>query len=228
MGLAGGIAWLLGRTKRSTTGEGGLVDGSLLGTAMWAMQMGIVGAAVAGLDEMPKGNRTQVPNPLVNSYQTSDGRWIALCMLQPDVYWAAFCMAIGRKDLIDDARFDTALVRAEHGGECVAELDTMPTHQVVGGVEAALGDPAGTMGCRESRLRHARRSASTGQRLSCRRSDYGDGRELPLIANPVQFDREPPELEPAPEFGADTDEILLSLGWDWDAIIEAKASGAVL
>ena len=57
--------------------------------------------------------------------------------------------------------------------------------------------------------------------------DYGKGRELPLIANPVQFDREPPELEPAPEFGADTDEILLSLGWDWDKIIEAKASGAV-
>ncbi len=58
--------------------------------------------------------------------------------------------------------------------------------------------------------------------------DYGNDRELPLIANPIQFDREPPELVPAPEFGADTDEILLSLGWDWDAIIEAKASGAVL
>ena len=58
--------------------------------------------------------------------------------------------------------------------------------------------------------------------------DYGGGRELPLIANPVQFDREAPELQPAPEFGADTDDILLSLGWDWDAIIEAKASGAVL
>jgi len=44
----------------------------------------------------------------------------------------------------------------------------------------------------------------------------------------VQFDRSPPALAPAPEFGADTDEILLSLGWDWDAILEAKASGAVL
>ena len=58
--------------------------------------------------------------------------------------------------------------------------------------------------------------------------DYGNGRELPLIANPVQFDRDPPDLAPAPEFGADTDDILLSLGWDRDAILEAKASGAVL
>ena len=58
--------------------------------------------------------------------------------------------------------------------------------------------------------------------------DYGEGRELPLIANPVQFDRTAPELEPAPEFGGDTDGLLLSLGWDWDRIIEAKASGAVL
>ena len=105
MGLAGGIAAAL--AHKAKTGEGGLVDGSLLGTAMWSMQMGIVGASVAGLAELPKGDRTQVPNPLVNTYPTSDGRWIALCMLQPDVYWADFCMAIGRKDLIDDERFAT-------------------------------------------------------------------------------------------------------------------------
>jgi crotonobetainyl-CoA:carnitine CoA-transferase CaiB-like acyl-CoA transferase len=58
------------------------------------------------------------------------------------------------------------------------------------------------------------------------RVDYGEGREIPLISNPIQFDRTPPALGPAPGFGGDTDEILLSLGWDWDRILEAKASGA--
>src|SRR5439155_9474554 len=120
MALAGGIAAQLAR--KSKNGEGSLVDGSLLGTAMWSMQMGIVGAAVAGLDELPKGDRTHTPNPLVNTYRTSDGRWLALCMLQPDVYWAGLCMAIGRKDLIDDERFATMTERAQHGPECVAEL----------------------------------------------------------------------------------------------------------
>jgi crotonobetainyl-CoA:carnitine CoA-transferase CaiB-like acyl-CoA transferase len=58
--------------------------------------------------------------------------------------------------------------------------------------------------------------------------DYDDGRETPLIANPIQFDRTPPELGPAPEFGGDSDELLLALGWDWDRILEAKAAGVVL
>src|SRR5947207_1125961 len=38
MALAGGIAAALAR--KAKTGEGSLVDGSLLGTAMWSMQMG--------------------------------------------------------------------------------------------------------------------------------------------------------------------------------------------
>src|SRR5207245_2419030 len=105
MSLAGGIAAALVRKAR--TGEGSLVDGSLLGTAMWAMQMAIVGASVAGLAELPKMDRAVMGNPLVNIYKTKDERWLALCMLQPDLYWAPLCTAIGRADLIEDERFET-------------------------------------------------------------------------------------------------------------------------
>jgi crotonobetainyl-CoA:carnitine CoA-transferase CaiB-like acyl-CoA transferase len=224
MGLAGGIAAAL--AHKAKTGEGGLVDGSLLGTAMWSMQMGIVGAAVAGLDELPKGDRTQIPNPLVNTYPTSDGRWIALCMLQPDVYWADFCMAIGRKDLIDDERFDNAVVRAQNGAECVAELDQTFATKTLEEWKPLLQTQPGQWDV-VNRVSDLPVDPQAQANRFVQTVDYGKGRELPLIANPVQFDREPPELEPAPEFGADTDEILLSLGWDWDTILEAKASGAV-
>ena len=182
MGLAGGIA-APALAHKAKTGEGGLVDGSLLGTAMWSMQMGIVGATVAGLDEMPKGDRTQVPNPLVNTYPTSDGRWIALCMLQPDVYWADFCMAIGRKDLIDDERFANGPVRATaRRGVCRRARQDV-RDQVVGRVEAALGDPAGPMGRGEPGVRHARRPAGAGQ------SFRADGRLRRRSRAPA--DREP-------------------------------------
>ena len=224
MGLAGGIAAAL--AHKAKTGEGGLVDGSLLGTAMWSMQMGIVGAAVAGLDELPKGNRTQVPNPLVNTYPTSDGRWIALCMLQPDVYWADFCMAIGRKDLIDDERFADATVRAGNGAECVAELDKTFATKTLEEWKPLLHTQPGQWDV-VNRVSDLQVDQQALANRFVQTVDYGNDRELPLVANPIQFDREPPELVPAPEFGADTDEILLSLGWDWDKIIEAKASGAV-
>ena len=44
MALAGGVAAALFR--RARTGEGAVVDVALLGSAMWCLQMPIVGAAV--------------------------------------------------------------------------------------------------------------------------------------------------------------------------------------
>jgi crotonobetainyl-CoA:carnitine CoA-transferase CaiB-like acyl-CoA transferase len=223
--LAGGIAAAL--VNKARTGEGSLVDGSLLGTAMWCMQMGIVGAHVAGMDELPKMDRANVPNPLVNTYRTADDRWVALCMLQPDVYWSGLCTAIGREDLVDDERFATGAVRAQHGAECVAELDATFATRTLEEWKPLLASQPGQWDVL-NRVGDVKVDPQAVVNGFVQTVDYGQGRELPLIANPVQFDREPPELVPAPDFGADTDEILLALGWDWDAIIEAKASGAVI
>ena len=55
-----------------------------------------------------------------------------------------------------------------------------------------------------------------------------DGQEYDLVANPVQMDEVPDQLRAAPGHGEHTDEILLGLGLDWDAIIAHKESGAVL
>ena len=51
--------------------------------------------------------------------------------------------------------------------------------------------------------------------------------ELELASSPVQFDVTAPQLGPAPEFAAQTEEILLELGLDWDRIIALKEAGAV-
>ena len=51
--------------------------------------------------------------------------------------------------------------------------------------------------------------------------------ELELASSPVQFNVTAPHLSPAPEFAAQTEEILLELGLDWDRIIALKESGAV-
>jgi crotonobetainyl-CoA:carnitine CoA-transferase CaiB-like acyl-CoA transferase len=51
--------------------------------------------------------------------------------------------------------------------------------------------------------------------------------EIDLAASPVQFDTTAPALGPAPEFAAQTEEILRELGLDWPRIIELKEAGAV-
>jgi crotonobetainyl-CoA:carnitine CoA-transferase CaiB-like acyl-CoA transferase len=225
MALAGGIAAAIAHKAR--TGEGTVVDGSLLGTAMWAMQMGIVGAAVAGADELPQMGRDNVPNPLVNTYRTGDDRYVALCMLQPDVYWEPFCRAIGRADLVTDPRFATSAVRTANGRDAVEELTATFAAKPLEEWKPILAAQRGQWDVvkKVSEVLVDPQAVANG---FVQHIDYGEGRELPLVANPVQFDRTPPALVPAPEFASDTDELLLSLGWDWDRIIEAKASGAVV
>ena len=51
--------------------------------------------------------------------------------------------------------------------------------------------------------------------------------ELSLVSSPVQFDCVAPDLAPAPSFAAQTEEVLLELGLDWDRIIALKSAGAV-
>ncbi len=68
MALAFGIASAL--LKRERTGEGSLVDVSLLATAIWTLSSDVV-AALGGSPPSPMaGGRPISPNPLVSTYRT--------------------------------------------------------------------------------------------------------------------------------------------------------------
>ncbi len=55
-----------------------------------------------------------------------------------------------------------------------------------------------------------------------------DGSAFRLPAPPMQFGGEAPVPQgPAPEVGQHTEDILLELGRDWDAIGEIRESGAL-
>src|SRR6266446_6378798 len=74
--LASGIAAALYRRER--TGEPSVVDVSLLGTAAWQLAPDIVAAGLIGEDNLPRFTTDDMPNPIVNYYKTSDGRFIQL------------------------------------------------------------------------------------------------------------------------------------------------------
>jgi crotonobetainyl-CoA:carnitine CoA-transferase CaiB-like acyl-CoA transferase len=48
-----------------------------------------------------------------------------------------------------------------------------------------------------------------------------------LVASPVLFDETALNLRPMPEFAADTEQLILELGGDWDRIAALKESGAI-
>lgn len=222
MSLAGGIAAAL--VKKGRTGEGSVVDVSLLGTAMWCMQMGIVGAAVAGPEVLAPSGR--IFNPLVNNYRTSDDRWVALCMLQFEAYYEGLLRAVDRADLLSDDRFSTPAARADHAAEMVAELEKTFARRTLAEWRTALATQRGQWDV-VNRVTDVIADPQAEANGFVQTVDYGSGRRLPMVAAPAQFDRTPPELRPAPGFAGDTDEVLDSIGMSADAIIEAKISGAV-
>src|SRR5207342_1893417 len=98
MALAFGIAAAL--LRRANTGEGSVVDVSLLATAMWTLSSDILAALQGSTPRAPQG-RVMV-NPLVGTYRTQDDRHISLVFLESDRYWPAFCALVGRPELAED------------------------------------------------------------------------------------------------------------------------------
>jgi crotonobetainyl-CoA:carnitine CoA-transferase CaiB-like acyl-CoA transferase len=222
MTAAGGIAAALFHRER--TGEAPVVDVSLFGTAMWVLAPDIVMSKLTD-EGMPKMHRREAPNPIVNSYQTKDERWIFLSMLQPDRYWPDFCRHLGREDLITDERFKDGLSRYQNRAACVAELDAVFATRTLAEWRPVLQDVEGVWAPMQS----AREVHDDPQALA---NGYlpeveHDGKRFTLVANPVQFDGVSPEITAAPEMGQHTEDVLLSIGLTWDDLAALKESGTI-
>ena len=117
--LAYGI--LAALIARDRFGVGQEVDASLLGSMMWLQNVSVSARLILGVG-VPRMPRAYAANPLWNQYRCSDGRWLALGMMQADRYWPAVCAAIGRPELAADERFANMRVRAGNAGECIRLL----------------------------------------------------------------------------------------------------------
>jgi crotonobetainyl-CoA:carnitine CoA-transferase CaiB-like acyl-CoA transferase len=54
-----------------------------------------------------------------------------------------------------------------------------------------------------------------------------DGSDFELVANPVQFDEQPPDLVRAPDMGEHTEEVFLELGLTWEELAELKVADVI-
>jgi crotonobetainyl-CoA:carnitine CoA-transferase CaiB-like acyl-CoA transferase len=168
-----------------------------------------------------------VPNPLVNTYRTADDRYVALCMLQGQRYWPGFCTAISRPDLIEHPDFVDDRSRAANIDACIAALDETFATKPLAEWTTILATQPGQWDVvqKAGELPNDRQAIANGYTQSV---DYGDGRAIAMVSTPVQFDRAPSPISPAPELGANTDEVMTELGLDEDAIIDLKVRGVLL
>jgi crotonobetainyl-CoA:carnitine CoA-transferase CaiB-like acyl-CoA transferase len=227
MTLAGGIAAALFHRER--TGEAKVVDVSLLSTAMWVLSPDIVASKLmpAGVSQLPWAPRSARFSPVVNSYKTKDGRWLMLVHLQADRYWSDLCARLGRRDMIDDARFKDARVRFEHRVACIAELDQAFAQKTLAEWRVAFEGMEGPWAPMQTpRELHDDRQAIANGYLQ--EVDGGARPRFTLVRSPVQFDAQRAELRRGPEMGEHTDEVLgEQLGLTMDELLELKACGAI-
>jgi crotonobetainyl-CoA:carnitine CoA-transferase CaiB-like acyl-CoA transferase len=225
--LAFGVAGALFRRER--TGEGSVVDVSLLGTALWMIGSDVLSSLQGVFRRSPQLGqpRRSPPNPLAATYRCADGRWLTLCCLQPDKYWRDVCSLLGRADLVDDARFATMKGRETHSSELVAELDAAFGSRPLAEWRRPLDDaripwaPFQTV----DELLSDPQVIANGYVGTV---EPKDGEPFPLPAGAVQFDERPATLRPAPGLGEHTEEVLAELGYTWDEVVAMKVSGSVL
>ena len=225
MTLAGGISAAL--FERQRTGMGRHVTTSLARVGVYAVGQDFNVKRRADIT-FPMGKPRDVAgNPLMNSYQAGDGRWFWLLGLQPDRHWPVLLAAIDRPDLATDPRFSSLAECRQHSRDLVAELDaTFATldrdawearfiahgvwYEPVLSVAEALVDPIIT---------------ESGAFIEVAGTDG----TIPGVATPIDFVGSTLDTSVAvPDHGQHTDDILLALGHDWDAIIDWKVAGAVL
>jgi crotonobetainyl-CoA:carnitine CoA-transferase CaiB-like acyl-CoA transferase len=221
---AGAIAAAL--FERERTGRGQIVSTSLLRMGAFVMSWDLSINLRTGLETRP-WTRSTAPNPLIVDYGASDGKRFWLLGLEGDRHWPAILRAVDRLDLVDDPRFADLFARTAHNGELVAILDEVfRTKTRAEWIDIFDRDGvwwAPVQATHELPLDE--QAVASGCFVDV---PDGVGGAHPGVASPVDFSVSTWEPSgPAPELGQHTEELLLELGYDWDAIVELKEAGAV-
>jgi crotonobetainyl-CoA:carnitine CoA-transferase CaiB-like acyl-CoA transferase len=224
MTIAGGIMGAL--FHREKTGEATTVDVSLFGIGIWSMGAGMALSLQMGFPWAPPPRGTNMGNPLVGTYATSDDRHISICCLQAGKYWGEFVTLFGKPELATDARFADPAAIKENIVDAVGVVQGAIAERTLAEVREVLEPFTGQWTVVQSTLEVADdpQAVANGYVVE---SATASGTPFKLAAAPIQFGPELPHTNRAPLFNEHGDEILESIGLDMEAIIDLKVKGVV-
>ncbi|MEE8399387.1 MAG: CoA transferase [Desulfobacterales bacterium] len=227
MTLACGI--LLAIVARGQSGVGQEVDVSLLNTGIFtqarlALLLGGSEELYETEEEYEAASRSERESvsPLYVSFETKDKRWLQLSLAPQDRYWSRFCQAIEMDSLEKDPRFDSVESRAENQPALFEIVTETFRGRTLAEWEECF-EPADLLW---SPIKSPKEVLKDPQVLAneyvvpFNHPEFGD---IEVMANPIKHSKTPATLRtPAPEFSQHTEEILLEMGYTWEAIEQLK------
>ena len=221
------MAILAALVAGSETGEGQLVHTSLLG---WTVNVQVVGAQIFGQHRQgpaPAG-RHDANDPHVQLLPVRDGTWIALGMvIHSDRYWPLLCQALGRSELVDDARFASFELRDANHRELIDLLDELFGQMTYDEWQAKVVE-YDLIACRVNSLTTLQDDEQVLANDYMVKLPHPELGEWWYAPTPVEFEKTPVSIRSeAPHVGQRTDQILGELGYSPEEIVRLRELAVV-
>ena len=216
------IGLLTALYHKEHTGEGQRLELSLLDCQVALLENPMMRYFATGACPKPFGNRHASIAPY-SAYPTKDGHMIVAA--GNDLHWQRFCVAVGRKELIEDERFLTNRLRVDNYAELepiiVSILKASTTAEWIELLEGK-GVPCGPINSVEA-VANDPQVQARGMILEM---DHPTAGKVKVSSNPIKMDKTPFVLEsPPPVLGEHTASVLKKyLGYDDDRIDALRSS----
>ncbi len=224
LAIYGGIVTAL--LHRERTGEGSMVETSLLANGLWsasAVAQGVLaGGDMSGFREWRRN-----PQFLFLPYRCSDGRWLQFNMVRTEELLYLLLTGMDAMHLLSDERFASWQAANENRTELKELIQDIigqrPSEAWLETFEA-LDVPVNRVAVVEELVTDPQ---VLENRMAIPVTDPAF--EMPLVVtHPIRVSGVPHvEPEPGPELGEHSEEILRELGYDEDAIAAMRDEGAL-
>jgi len=223
LSLAGGI--LAALVARERTGKSQKVDVSIYGTMIAMQGMEINYTSITGQEPERAGRGHQFLHGVWGAFPTQDGH---ICIAGvDDKRWPAFCRIMGIEELEKDPEYGDNVTRNFHGEKIQSVLDLIFPKKTSKEWLAALND-ADILATEVVDYRTMLQSEQARVNGYLKELDHPVAGKVLVTGTPVSINGEvETTAQMPPEHGANTEEVLLELGYSWEEIGSLRESGAV-